>query len=81
MSNSDVKKGSVQDDAIVHAKRHEISVIAGSPGTGKTYVQAEIANAMLKDMNVVICTAPTGTASKKLYMSCIAKNGRHDHLS
>ena len=62
--------GNSQSDAVSYAD-YNLSIITGLPGTGKTYIQAVISDQMIHDGYTVICTAPTGTAAKKLYQSCI----------
>jgi len=55
-----------QREAVLTALRHQITLICGGAGSGKTYTIAAIARLCRKcDLQVVLC-APTGKAAKRL---------------
>ncbi|MHB8061765.1 MAG: ATP-dependent DNA helicase [Ruminiclostridium sp.] len=57
-----------QEDAVNMAFRHNLSIIAGSPGTGKTTVLKTVIEVFqrIKKNGKILLTAPTGRASRRM---------------
>ncbi len=65
--------------AVEHALTHQLTVISGGPGTGKTYtaghmVRALIASSDVKRLYKVCLTAPTGKAAQHLQGSFLSSD-------
>jgi exodeoxyribonuclease V alpha subunit len=70
---ADDQLNNFQQEAVIKASRSSISMIAGGPGTGKTYTAARLVNAFLKSLSPshreqcnIILAAPTGKAAAHL---------------
>lgn len=63
--------------AVEHALAHQLTVIAGGPGTGKTYTAGHLIRTLASSSNVkrlykVCLTAPTGKAAQHLQSSFLS---------
>ena len=63
-----------QAKAIEHAFSHQLTILSGGPGTGKTYTAGHLIRCLTKSWNVkrlykVCLTAPTGKAAQHLQTS------------
>ncbi len=76
-----IKLSPKQEDAVKEVFRNNLSVITGSPGTGKTTVLKVILEvyAKLHPGNKVSLLAPTGRASRKMAESTGYRNARTMH--
>ncbi len=76
-----IKLSSKQEDAVKEVFRNNLSVITGSPGTGKTTVLKVILEvyAKLHPENKVSLLAPTGRASRKMAESTGYRNAKTMH--
>jgi exodeoxyribonuclease V alpha subunit len=69
-----------QEDAVSMAFRHNLSIITGSPGTGKTTVLKAVIKLFqrLRNNNILL-TAPTGRASRRMAESTAYQNAKTLH--
>lgn len=69
-----------QEDAVNMAFKHNLSIITGSPGTGKTTVLKAVIRLYQKLCNgKILLTAPTGRASRKMAESTGFQNAKTLH--
>lgn len=69
-----------QEDAVSMVFRHNLSIITGSPGTGKTTVLKAVIEIFQKVRNSrILLTAPTGRASRRMAESTGFQNAKTLH--
>jgi len=69
-----------QEDGVIMAFKHNLSIITGSPGTGKTTVLKAVIKLFqrLRNNNILL-TAPTGRASRRMAESTGYQNAKTLH--
>lgn len=65
-NNSEIKLSQKQKEAIKEINKHNVCVITGGPGTGKTTIIKTIIDLYKKHKKKVVLCAPTGRAAKRM---------------